>query len=97
MWGPSIVGFGRYRYTTPGGRESEFAMVGLSPDKKAITIYVNPDFSVIEEPLERLGKHTVGKSCLYIRELKHINLDVLEEILTLGMASMKKKFKTWDE
>ena len=97
MWGSSIIGFGSYHYKYESGREGDMCRIGFSPRAQNLTLYIITGFSDYEEELSRLGPHKLGKSCLYIRELKHINLDVLEEILTLGMASMKKKFKTWDE
>ena len=72
MWGSSIVGFGSYHYRYASGREGDFLEVGFSPRKRALTIYVMPGFSDYDDLLERLGKHTTGKSCL-VREaaLRH--------------------------
>lgn len=95
MWGPSIVGFGRFRYKTPSGRESEFAMIGLQPREKDIAIYLDPDFEKLDTVLEKLGKFTIGKACIYIREFKRVDMKVLEELLQLSFEKTKKKYKSW--
>lgn len=96
MWGPNIVGFGRYKYKTPSGRESEFAMAGFSPKPRRMAIYVNPGYEELEEPLERLGKFEREKSCILIRRLKDVDLKVLEEVVRIGTKRMTKRYKTWE-
>jgi hypothetical protein len=99
MWGPSIIGYGRYHYKYESGREGEFMLTGFSPRKQNLTLYVMPGyrFGEMQEKLSRLGKHKLGKSCLYINKLADVDMDVLEEIVTEGVAYMRETYETWDE
>lgn len=67
MWGASIVGFGSYHYKYDSGREGDSFMTGVAPRKAALTIYVMPGFSQYDDLLAKLGPHTTGQSCLYIK------------------------------
>ncbi|MEO1448629.1 MAG: DUF1801 domain-containing protein, partial [Bacteroidota bacterium] len=67
MWGPSLVGFGKYRYRYKSGREGEFFWTGFSPRKQNLTLYIMDGFDNWEAYLAALGKHKTGKSCLYIK------------------------------
>ena len=67
MWGTSIIGFDTYHYKYESGREGDFFKVGFSPRKQNLTIYIMPGFKRYEELLSKLGKHSTGKSCLYIK------------------------------
>ena len=98
MWGPSIIGYGRYHYKYETGREGEFMMTGFSPRKANLSIYIIPGyrFPEMQEKLSRLGKHKLGKSCLYINKLADVDTDVLEEIIQDGMDYMRKNYQTWD-
>jgi len=95
MWGPSIIGYGRYHYKYESGREGDSMLTGFSPRKTALTIYVMPGYRDMSEKLERLGKHKIGKSCLYINKLTDIDLDVLEDIIEDGLIYMRKTYQTW--
>jgi hypothetical protein len=97
MWGPSIVGFGRYHYRYESGREGEFMLAGFSPRKANIVVYTMPGYEDLEEQLGELGKHRLGKSCLYINKLADIDLAVLEQIVADGVAAMRATYETWDE
>ncbi|HPE47335.1 MAG TPA: DUF1801 domain-containing protein [Hyphomonas sp.] len=99
MWGPSLIGYGRYHYTYDTGREGEMFLTGFSPRKANLVIYVMPGykFETMKEKLARLGKHRLGKSCLYINKLSDIDMDVLREIVTDGVHYMRAKYETWDE
>ncbi len=99
MWGAAIIGYGRYAYKYESGREGEFMITGFSPRKQNLTLYVMPgyEFDSMKEKLERLGKHKLGKSCLYINKLADVDLAVLEEIVREGMATLKTRWPTWDE
>lgn len=94
IWGTSKVGYGRYAYEMPGGRKSEFMMAGFEPARKHIVVYLSPDFESFTAPLGILGKHDKGKSCILIKALKDVNLEALEELVRLGLASTEKNFKT---
>ncbi len=96
MWGSSMIGYGRYHYKYDSGREGEFFLTGFSPRKTALTIYVMPGYRDMSENLARLGKHKIGKSCLYINKLDDIDLDVLEEIVLEGLTYMRANYQTWD-
>lgn len=96
MWGPTIVGFGRYEYRYESGREGEFLMTGFSPRKSNLSIYILPGYDDLSEPLSRLGKHKIGKSCLYVNKLADIDLDVLTEIVTDSFAKLRASHTTHD-
>ncbi len=86
LWGPSIVGFGRLRYTYATGRSGEMARVGFSPRKGALTLYGLTLYGSNADLLERLGKHRVGKGCLYVNKLEDVDLDVLRELVRRGWS-----------
>ena len=97
MWGPSIIGFGRYAYTYDSGRSGEFMLTGFSPRKANLVFYILPGYRDLSEHLARLGKHKTGKSCLYINRLADIDLSVLEEMILDSLAHMRKSYQTWDK
>ena len=97
MWGASIVGYGRYHYEYESGRSGESMITGFSPRKSAISIYIMPGYRDLGEYLDRLGKHKIGKSCLYINKLADIDINVLEEIVIEGVGYMRQNYKTWDK
>ena len=97
MWGPSIIGYGRYYYKYDSGHEGESLITGFSPRKGNLVFYIMPGYRDLSEPLSRLGKHKLGRACLYINKLSDIDLDVLAEIVTAGVAYMRKNYKTWDK
>lgn len=98
MWGPSIIGFGRYHYKYDSGREGDFMMTGFSPRKANMSVYILPgyQFDTMQEKLGRLGKHKLGKSCLYINRLSNIDMNVLQEIVEEGVAYMRANYQTWE-
>lgn len=81
MWGDSIVGFGRYRYRYASGREGEWFLVGFAPRKRNMTLYIVAGFDNYADLLAQLGKHTTGKSCLYIKQLADVDTAVLRELV----------------
>jgi len=93
MWGSSLVGFGSYRYRYKSGKEGEWFLTGLSPRKQALTIYIMPGFSEFDQLMGRLGKFTTGRSCLYIRKLEDIDIDVLETLVEQSVAAMKARYE----
>ena len=92
MWGPTIVGFGAYHYTYDTGHSGSICVLGYSPRKANLVIYVS-DFPGNAALLQRLGRHKGGlKQCLYINKLADVDLAVLEKILKAGVTQTKK---TW--
>ena len=88
MWGPSIVGFGRYHYIYESGREGDFLATGFSPRKSNLSIYIMPGYADFGDILERLGKHKIGKSCLYVNKLADIDEDVLVDLIKAGLKDL---------
>ncbi|HEU4319823.1 MAG TPA: DUF1801 domain-containing protein [Acidimicrobiia bacterium] len=89
MWGTSILGYGRYRYTPKGGgAEHEWFKVGFSPRKASLTFYIMDGFSEYDTLLGQLGSYSTGKSCLYIRDLDEVDLVVLRELITSSVAAV---------
>jgi len=95
MWGPGIIGFGRYHYAYESGREGDFLIVGFSPRKANLVVYLMPGYDDLAEPLSRLGKHRIGKSCLYINKLADIDQSVLEEMIAASVERMQKMYETF--
>lgn len=81
MWGDSIVGFGSYHYRYESGREGEWFLAGFSPRKKALTLYIMAGFDSYDRLLDDLGKHSTGKSCLYIKRLSDVDRETLTELV----------------
>ena len=91
MWGPSIVGFGSYHYTYDSGREGDMPLAGFSPRKAAIVLYIMTGFSGCRVLLAKLGKHTTGKVCLYVKKLADVDQKVLEELVAKSVAAMRAR------
>ena len=92
MWGPSIVGFGRYHYKYDSGHEGEAARIGFSPRARELVLYIIPGFDRYSEMMARLGKHRTGKSCLYIKRLADVDEEVLEALAGASIAHMREKY-----
>jgi hypothetical protein len=88
MWGDSIVGFGRYHYKYASGREGDWFLTGFSPRAQNLTLYIMSGFSRYDDLMSKLGKHTTGKSCLYLKRLADIDLEVLSELIKQSVAHM---------
>ena len=88
MWGSSIIGFGSYDYAYESGRTGTWMRTGFSPRKQAMTVYIMPGFDEYDSMLADLGPHTTGKSCLYIKQLDQVDLDVLERLVSASFAAM---------
>ena len=82
MWGASIVGFGSYHYKYASGREGDWMLTGFSPRKQNLTLYIMDGFKGRAALMKKLGKHKTGKSCLYVKKLEDIEMDVLRELIT---------------
>jgi hypothetical protein len=89
MWGTSIVGFGSYHYKYESGREGDSCLTGFASRKGDISIYLVPGFPGQDELLSKLGKHKMGKGCLYVRKLSDIDPNVLEQ-LVVGSVEARK-------
>jgi hypothetical protein len=93
MWGPSIIGFGSYHYAYESGREGDMLIVGFSPRKAANVLYGLIGFDGAEALLAKLGKHTTGKGCLYIKKLADVNMNVLETLVEEAVATTRARHK----
>lgn len=89
LWGSSIVGFGSYHYTYASGRSGDSFLSGFSPRKQNLTLYIMAGFEQYDELLARLGKHSTGKSCLYVKRLDDVDLAVLEELVARSVEHMR--------
>lgn len=92
MWGPTIIGYGQYHYRYDSGHEGDMCRLGFSPRKPQLVLYVLTGADGEAELLARLGKHSTGKSCLYVKKLADVDLDVLEEIARHALAWMNAKY-----
>ncbi len=92
MWGPSIIGFGRYHYRYDSGRTGEACRIGFSPRKSQIVLYLTDGFGHRVAELARLGKHKIGKSCLYFKRLRDIDQLVLDEMIANSLTYMAQKY-----
>jgi hypothetical protein len=91
MWGTGIVGFGEYHYKYASGQEGDWPAVGLSPRRTALTLYVSDGFDGRQDLLERLGPHTVGKSCLHLKKLDAVDQEVLRELVRAAFHEVNGK------
>lgn len=92
MWGPTIIGYGKYHYVYDSGREGDCNATGFSPRKANLSIYIMPGYNDYSEILSRLGKYKIGKSCLYVNKLADIDMDVLEELVRAGLTDLNKQW-----
>ena len=94
MWGPSIVGFGSYHYKYASGREGDWPMTGFSPRKKDLTLYIMMGFEKHADLMEKLGKHSTSKSCLYIKRLSDVHIPTLKKLIKIGLKDLKEYTKS---
>jgi hypothetical protein len=90
MWGSSIVGFGTYHYIYASGQEGDWPMVGFSPRKQNLTLYIMPGFENRQELIKKLGKCKTSKGCLYIKRLDDIHLPTLKQLIKVSLQDLKK-------
>ena len=88
MWGPTLIGYGSYHYTYDSGRSGDMLATGFSPRKAHLVLYVMPGYQDYSGNLASLGKHKMGKSCLYINKLADVDIDVVAEILRTGLDDL---------
>ncbi len=92
MWGKSIVGFGSYHYKYKSGREGDWFLIGFSPRKQNHSLYLMSGFDKQEYLLQKLGKYKTGKSCLYIKQLKDVDVEILKDMLRNSIAYTKEMY-----
>src|SRR5690554_211485 len=92
MWGPSIIGFGEHHYVYKSEHEGDAPLVGFSPRKSAISLYVFTGLEEHEYLLENLGKFRKGKSCIYVNKLADINLDQLTSLMKETIKYLNEKY-----
>lgn len=90
MWGPSIVGFGTYRYKYASGHGGDWPIAAFSPRKNDLTVYIMPGFEQYKDLMGQLGKHRTGLSCLYIKRLSDVHVPTLKKLIRESVKSMKK-------
>lgn len=93
MWGSSIVGFGEYHYKYESGREGDWALVGFSPRKQNLVVYIMPGFDNFPALMKKLGKYKTGKSCLYLNKLDDVDHAVLEKLIGDSVKVMRKRYE----
>ena len=90
LWGSSIVGFGTCRYRYASGKEAEFMLTAFSPRKQNITLYLTPKLAEHRDLLDKLGPHSCGKGCLYIKRLSDVHMPTLTKLVKASVADMRK-------
>lgn len=91
MWGPSIIGFGKYQYTYASGHQGEAPLIGFSPRKPSISLYIFSDTEEQRALLQKFGKFKMGKACIYVKQLQDIDEDVLAKLIELSIEDMTAK------
>jgi hypothetical protein len=92
MWGPTMIGFGDWHYVSGSGREGDWFSMGFSPRKSAISLYITMDASAHPELMAKLGKHTTGKGCIYVKKLSDVDMDILEELTRTSYKELGKQY-----
>ena len=94
MWGPSIVGYGSYRYTYESGRTGEMCLAGFAIRGRELVVYILPEGREQEALLSRLGKHKMGKSCLYFKRLSDLDETILEQLIASSVLKLTRRYGT---
>jgi len=92
VWSSGLIGFGTYHYKSPSGQEGDWFPVGFASRKAAITVYLGISLEGAEDLLGKLGKHTTGKGCIYIKRLADVDVAVLEELVAESYARIKRMY-----
>lgn len=92
MWGPSIVGYGTYHYRYASGHEGDCFLAGFSPRKQALTVYIMAGFAEFASLLKRLGPHKKSASCLYLKRLDDVDLNVLERMVRASVKAVRARY-----
>jgi hypothetical protein len=93
MWGPSIVGYGSYRYTYESGRTGEAPLAGFAIRGRELVVYLMAEKPEQRSLLSRLGKHRMGKACLYFKQLADLDKSVLEQLVAGSVADVKRRYR----
>lgn len=94
MWGTGIIGFGTYHYKYASGHEGDAPLVGFSPRKDTISLYLYPELENKEELLSKLGKHKAGKGCIYIKKMADIELEILKIMISTSVKELQKLYSS---
>lgn len=89
MWGPTMIGFGSFHYISKSGSEADWFKIGFSPRKAKISFYISMDADEFTQDLEKFGKHTRGKGCIYVNKLEDIDFAVLEKMTRYAYVHTK--------
>lgn len=93
LWGPSIIGFGQYRYTYASGHSGEAPLIGFSPRKSAFSLYVYFPSPITDALLPSLGKFTMGKSCIYVKHVSDIDFNTLEHLCKETIRELARRYQ----
>lgn len=93
MWGPSIVGFGTYRYVYASGTTGDWPLAGFSPRKPNLVVYLMPGFDEHTALMKKLGRYKASKSCLYLKSLSDVDLAALERLVTASVAHVRRTYR----
>ncbi len=91
MWGSSIIGFGSHHFKYASGREGDWFQIGFSPRKQNLTLYIMDGVGKYQELLGKLGKHSIGKGCLYIKRLEDVDRSVLKKLIVESVEHHARK------
>jgi hypothetical protein len=91
LWGSNLIGFGQYHYVYASGREGDMFLIGFSPRKPALTLYISGGLESYALPLEKLGTYKTGKGCLYIKRLADVHLPTLKKLVALSVKAARQK------
>ncbi|MFT4954482.1 MAG: hypothetical protein ACI8U3_000853 [Brevundimonas sp.] len=94
MWGPSIIGFGRYTYVNTTNKPADWPIIGLSPRKANLSVYIMPGFTERPDLMARIGKVNTSVSCLYINRLEDVDMGVLRDLCEWSVATMRARYPT---
>lgn len=94
MWGDSMVGFGTYHYKYASGREGDAMLVGFSPRKANLTLYIMSGFDADDPLLSKLGKYKTGKACLYVKTLQDVDMNVLKQMVDRSVKHMRETYSS---
>ncbi len=92
MWGPSMIGFGKYHYKYESGHEGDGFLAGFAPRKGNLSIFITAGMGYFTDLLAKLGKHKAGKGCLYIKKLDDIDVPTLKKLIKESVTQVKKRY-----